>query len=173
MDHRRRLAYTARTVTLFGPNKRKQAKAKRLAKEMRLRVLKHCEDYTAKEAGKLMGLGPNDMANLRAGNGVSLLMLVRIIKNGRFTPNSLLSGKTLRRLRTGTSTRGVRAESITKRICKIALDGPPQHVARKTGLAAVTLYQFRTQPPNIVSLHTVLSFIEAGYSTDQLILGRK
>jgi hypothetical protein len=66
----------------------------------------------------------------------------------------------------------VRAESITKRICKIALDGPPQHVALKTGLAAVTLYQFRTQPPNIVSLHTVLSFIEAGYNAEQLVLGR-
>ena len=61
---------------MLGPNKRKQARAKRLARDVRTRVLKHCEAYTSKEASRIMGLGPNDVANLRAGNGPSLQMLI-------------------------------------------------------------------------------------------------
>jgi hypothetical protein len=160
-------------MNMFGPNKRKQARAQKLAREMRARVLEHCEEYSAKEASGVMGLGPHDVANLRAGNGVSLLMLVRLVKHGRFTAQSLIWGKSLRRLRKGTSTRGVRADLITKRVSKIAIDGRPKEIARKTGLAAITVYQFRTKPPKIVSLHTIFSFLEAGYTTGRLLFGRE
>lgn len=160
-------------MTLFGPNKRKQAHAKKMAREARDRVLKFCKDYTAKDASKVMGLGPHDVHNLRAGNGLSLLMLVRLVTNGRFDPNSVLRGKSLRKLRKGTLTRGVRCELITKRINKIARDGSPQEIARDTGLAAITIYNFRTKPPQSVSLHTVINFLESGYSIKQLLFGKR
>jgi len=160
-------------MPLFGPNKRKQARAKKIARQARARVLKYCEDYTAKDASEVMGLGPHDVHNLRAGNGLSLLMLVRLVKNGRFDPNSIIRGKSVRKLRKGTVTRGVRCELITKRINKIARDGVPQEIAKATGLAAITIYNFRTKSPRSVSLHTVISFVEAGYSIKHLLFGKR
>ena len=159
-------------MKLLGANRQKQAKARKQARQIRERILKHCQGATRAESGKSMGLGPNDIANLRAGNGVSLIMIVRLIEKGKFTPTSILGGKSLRKLPRGTSTRSVRTEQITKRIRKIAMAGAPQEIAKKTGLAAVTVYQFRTKPPETVSLQTILCFMDAGYSADFLLLGK-
>ena len=156
---------------MIGPNKRKRANARKIARDLRLRVLKYCEKYTAKEASRVMGLGPNDIANLRAGNGPSLVMIMRLVKNGGFTANSIFWGKTLRKQPKGTATRGVRADLITKRVSQITIDSSPQELAKKTGLAAITIYQYRTRPPKVVSLHTLLCFIEAGFSAKDLLFG--
>ena len=132
---------------MLGPNKRKSAKARKIARELRARVLKHCEKQTAKEASETMGLGPNDIANLRAGNGPSLMMLVRLITHGRFNAQTIIWGPTLRKSPKTTKVDGVRAELITRRVSQITIDSSPQELAKKTGLAAITIYQYRTRPP--------------------------
>ena len=159
-------------MQLLPANRRKQARALRVARNIRTKIINHTKGATREEATNALGLAPNDIAYLRAGNGVSLLMIVRLIKEGRYSPNSILGAGPLRKLPKGSATRGATAKLITKRVREIALKGPPLGIAKKTGLAAVTVYQFRTKPPATVSLQTLISFIEAGYDGNELLLGK-
>lgn len=154
-------------------NKRKQARAMGVMRSLRKKILKYTEDMPRQEATRVLGLGPYDMSNLRHGNRVSLEILIRLVRKGRFTPASLLGKGPLRKLPKGTSTRGVTAKQLGKRVREIALADPPLTITKKTGLAAGTVYKFRLKTPRILNLLTVVCLIEAGYDANALIFGEK
>jgi len=133
-------------------------------------VLRLTDAYSVAGGAEMVGLHPNDIKNLRAGNMPSLRTLVGLIRQLKVTPESLLSRGQLEPLSRGTNTRGVQERLVKSRIQKISRACDPAELAEATGLSIATVYQYRSKNFK-VGLHTYLAFVSAGYSASELLLG--
>ena len=118
---------------------------------------------TIKAAADDSGLAYFDIKNLRAGNHASLNMVLKLITQGGFTPDSVLSGEGLKPLRGRGKSRvkGLTKPMIAGHIRALSSSRPAKEWADRTGLTPASIYQLRKDRQQI-SLHTVLAFINGG-----------
>lgn len=147
--------------------------SRRQIKQIAQRILKEADGCTREEAATRTGAHVDDIKNLRAGNLPSLKLILRVVRDGRFDPHSLIHKLHLRKLPARVSTSGARSRLISARIRKIAKEQDPAVLADKTGLSIYTIYQHRVANKR-VGLHTILAFIDAGVVTaPQIFLGKR
>ena len=147
------------------------AKARKIVKQTTKRVLDRTKNLTPTEAAEELGLGVDDIRNLRQGTGkFSVPMLVKMVKAG-FDPGSILyaTGTGLRKHKR--PTRGVQQRFINKRIGKLAYEHTGKELAKLTGLSVTGAYGLRYNTDAHVTLYTILGFVEAGYTLDELVFG--
>ncbi len=124
------------------------------------------------KAAPVLGLGVNDIRNLRQSNSLlSVPMLLKLVRRG-YTPSSILVGPELEAFNKATkSTRGVQQRLVNRRIAKLAWLRPGAETARITGLSPTGAFGLRYQPDANVKLGTILGFWHAGHDLDAMIFG--
>ncbi len=145
---------------------------RRMVSQIGKRILGHCAGRSPNEVAKELGLDAYDVKNLRAGNSPSLDMVLKLVNKGRFSPESIIYGKKFEKLGSRVSTRPAQQRLINARVRKLAASKPAQEWGDATGLAVHSIYQLRVSGAR-AGLHTVLGFLNAGVSLDELIFGKK
>ncbi|MBN1655595.1 MAG: hypothetical protein JXA30_17645 [Deltaproteobacteria bacterium] len=135
------------------------------------RILDAVANNTAVEGAKSLGIDTHDVNNLRAGNLPSLDIVIKLISNGRFSPESIIFGKNLMKLTPKFSTKNCRKQLISNRIRKLSQSKPAQQWSKATGLSAQSIYQLRVSGSR-AGLHTVLGFINAGVPMNEIFFGK-
>lgn len=135
------------------------------------RILSQYPNCTAVEMARRLGVVPHDINNIKAGNQPSLDIVIKLIRNGRFSPESIIYGRSLRKLGPRVSTQPVQKRLISARIRKLARSKPARQWSRSTGLSVHSVYQLRISGAR-AGIHTVLGFINAGVPVQQLFYGR-
>ncbi len=148
------------------------AKARTQVKAITKRVLDTCKHLTPTEAAPMMGVGVDDMRNMRQGNKVSVAILMKLVRVGRFDPKSIIEGPKLRKMSAKRSADGARQLRLDGRIRKLAWLKPGKEIAKLTGLSVTGSYGLRYAKGAHVTLYTVLGFLNAGHSIDEIILGK-
>jgi hypothetical protein len=150
---------------------RGSAMTRRTVRQIARRILAETSDCTVEEGAQRLGLAHHDIKNLRAGNLPSLQLILRLIEKGRYNPEALIFEDELRKLPPRLSTRQAQRRAINARVRKLAIEGDAPMLAKATGLSIYNIYQLRVgnRPPGI---HTVLGFIDAGISPNQIFLGK-
>ena len=145
---------------------------RQMVRQIGKRILDFCADCTPVEGAKQLGLDSYDIKNLRAGNLPSLDMVIKLVRDGRFSPKSILLGKKLEKLAPKVSTASVQQRLINNRVRTMAASKPAQEWGKATGLAVHSIYQLRVAGAR-AGIHTVLGFMNAGVSLDELFFGKK
>lgn len=150
-------------------------KARKQVIRMTRRVLRHknAHKMTPTEAALVLHLTVNDVRNMRQGNKLSVPMICRMVRDGRFDPNSIFNGPELVKLRGRASTpNGAYQDLVDDRIRKLAWGWPGKALAKVTGLSVTGAYGLRYATRAHVTLYTVIGFVNAGYTVDALVLGK-
>jgi len=129
-------------------------------------------DVAYVNVAKRLGLDSYDIKNLRAGNLPSLDMVLKLVTKGRFSPESIIYGRTFKKLSPGVSTKNAQPRLINTRIRKLASSKPAQEWGNATGLAVHSIYQLRVSGAR-AGLHTVLGFLNAGIPLEEVFFGKK
>lgn len=145
---------------------------RRMVGEIGKRILAFCKGHTPNEVAEKLGLDAYDVKNLRAGNLPSLDMVLKMVTNGRYSPESIIYGKNLSKLDSRISTKNAKPKLINERVRKLAASKPAQQWGKATGLAVHSIYQLRVSGAR-AGLHTVLGFLNAGVSINELFYGAK
>ncbi|MBN1653614.1 MAG: hypothetical protein JXA30_07540 [Deltaproteobacteria bacterium] len=145
---------------------------RRMVEDIGKRILTFCKGHTPNEVAAKLGLDAYDVKNLRAGNLPSLDMVLKMVANGRYSPESIIYGKTLGKLDAKVSTKSAKTKLINERVRKLAASKPAQEWGKATGLAVHSIYQLRVSGAR-AGLHTVLGFLNAGVSIEELFYGLK
>jgi hypothetical protein len=132
--------------------------------------LSHCPDCTAAKAAERLGLVTHDINNLKAGNRASLDIVIKLINRGGFSPESIIYGPGLKKMRGAGSTRTVRKGLISSRIRQLARSRPAQEWSKSTELSIHSIYQLRIAGSR-AGIHAVLGFINAGIPVQKLFFG--
>lgn len=148
------------------------AKARKQVKQITRRVLEFVKDATPTEAAPMLGVSVDDMRNMRQGNKLSVAILLKMVRVGRFNPKSIIEGPKLRKMPPKTSTRGTHQTQLDGRIRKLAWLKPGKEIAKLTGLSVTGAYGLRYAKGAHVTLYTVLGFLNSGHSIDEIILGK-
>lgn len=146
-------------------------KTRRTIQKIANRILDETSKSTVEEGAKRLGLVNHDIKNLRAGNLPSLQLVLRLIAKGRYSPEALIRDGQLKKLPKSASTRPAQQRLISGRIRKLAKEQEAASLVKATGLSIYHIYQLRVgnKPAGI---HTVLGFIDAGSSPDEIFFGR-
>ena len=147
------------------------ARSRRRVRDITTRVLAHVKDDASTEAAPILGVGVADVRNMRQGNKVSVPILLKMIRVGRFDPRSIIEGPKLRKLRSARSVRGAQQRLVDARVCKLACTRPGKEWVRLTGLSIRSAYGLRSASGAHVTLYTLLGFLDAGHTIDELIFG--
>jgi hypothetical protein len=99
---------------------------RQMVRQIGKRILDYCADCTPVEGAKQLGLDSYDIKNLRAGNLPSLDMVIKLVRDGRFSPKSILLGKKLEKLAPKVSTASVQQRLINNRVRALASGKPAQ-----------------------------------------------
>ena len=145
---------------------------RRMVGEIGKRILSFCKGHTPNEVAERLGLDAYDVKNLRAGNLPSLDMVLKMVTNGRYSPESIIYGKNLSKLDSRVSTKNAQPKLINERVRKLAASKPAQEWGKATGLAVHSIYQLRVSGAR-AGLHTVLGFLNAGVSINEIFYGAK
>ncbi len=145
-------------------------KARAQVKQITKRVLAHVKKLTPTDAAHILGLDVDDMRNMKQGNKFSVPMLFKMIRVGRFDPVSILEGPTLKKLKKSTIVPRATQQRLDDRIHNLAWHYPGKVLAKMTGLSVTGAYGLRYSSAH-VTLYTVLGFIHAGYSAEELVFG--
>jgi hypothetical protein len=145
---------------------------RKMVEEIGKRILAFCKGHTPNEVAVKLGLDAYDVKNLRAGNLPSLDMVLKMVDTGRYSPESIIYGKTLTKLDSKVSTKNAKPKLINERVRKLAASKPAQDWGKATGLAVHSIYQLRVSGAR-AGLHTVLGFLNAGVSIDEIFYGVK
>jgi hypothetical protein len=145
---------------------------RQMVRQIGKRILDFCADCTPVEGAKQLGLDSYDIKNLRAGNLPSLDMVIKLVRDGHFSPKSILLGKKLEKLQPKVSTQAVQQRLINNRVRALAASKPAQEWGKATGLAVHSIYQLRVAGAR-AGIHTVLGFMNAGVSIDEIMFGKK
>lgn len=147
------------------------AKTRRTIQRIADRILRETQASTVEEGARRLGLVNHDIKNLRAGNLPSLQLILRLVGKGRYSPEALIRKGELKKLPKAASTRPAQQRLISGRIRKLAKEHDAQALVKTTGLSIYHIYQLRVgnKPAGI---HTVLGFIDAGSSPDEIFFGR-
>jgi hypothetical protein len=159
------------------PARRRQKRAgspdtRRMVRDIGKRILAQCAGQSPNDVADRLGLDSYDVKNLRAGNLPSLDMVLKLVTKGRFSPESIIYGKTFRKLSPRVSTKNAQPRLINARIRKLAASKPAQEWGNATGLAVHSIYQLRVSGAR-AGLHTVLGFLNAGITMEELFFGKK
>jgi len=147
-------------------------KTRKTIREISKRILDACAKLTPTEGAALLGLDVYDVKNLRAGNLPSLDIVVKLIKQGQYSPESIIFGKTLKKSATPKAALAkVNQKAISARVRKLAGSKPAQEWGKATGLSTQSIYQLRVAGSR-AGLHTVLAFMNAGVSIEELFFGK-
>lgn len=119
----------------------------------------------------MLGVSVDDMRNMRQGNKLSVPILLKMVRVGRFDPKSIIEGPKLRKLNAKRSVRGAQQRLLDGRIRKLAWTRPGKEWAKLTGLSVTGAYGLRYASDAHVTLYTVLGFLDAGHTIDELIFG--
>ncbi len=145
--------------------------SRRLIRQVAKRLLHETEGRTREAAAEHTGAHVDDIKNLKAGNLPSLKLFLRVVRNGNYDPEALISRDQLRKLSPKVSTRGAHAKLISERIRKLAKEQDPAELSKASGLSIYTIYQHRVANKR-VGLHTVLAFVDSGaVSAREVFLG--
>lgn len=145
---------------------------RKMVREIGKRILSFCKGQTPNEVAERLGLDAYDVKNLRAGNLPSLDMVLKMVNNGRYSPESIVYGKELKKLAPKVSTKNAKPKLINERVRKLAASKPAQEWGKATGLAVHSIYQLRVSGAR-AGLHTVLGFLNAGVSLEELFYGAR
>jgi hypothetical protein len=145
-------------------------KTRQTVRLMGKRILDTVANNTAVEGAKFLGIDTHDVNNIRAGNLPSLDIVIKLITNGRYSPESVIFGKKLQKLSPKFSTKACKKQLISNRIRKLSQSKPAQQWSKATGLSAQSIYQLRVSGSR-AGLHTVLGFINAGVSMKDIFFG--
>jgi len=145
-------------------------KTRQTVRLMGKRILDTVANNTAVEGAKYLGIDTHDVNNIRAGNLPSLDIVIKLITNGRYSPESIIFGKTLQKLSPKFSTKACKKQLISNRIRKLSQSKPAQQWSKATGLSAQSIYQLRVSGSR-AGLHTVLGFINAGVPMNDIFFG--
>lgn len=146
-------------------------KTRQTVRQMGKRILDAVANNTAVEGAKALGIDTHDVNNLRAGNLPSLDIVIKLITNGRFTPESIIFGKSLQKIQSKLSTKTCKKQLISNRVRKLSQSKPAQIWSKSTGLSAQSIYQLRVSGSR-AGLHTVLGFINAGVPMEEIFFGK-
>jgi hypothetical protein len=164
---------TKATKRTTRPQKRPGSpQTRKMVEEIGKRILGFCKGHTPNEVAVKLGLDAYDVKNLRAGNLPSLDMVLKMVDAGRYSPESIIYGKALTKLDSKVSTKNAKPKLINERVRKLAASKPAQDWGKATGLAVHSIYQLRVSGAR-AGLHTVLGFLNAGVSIDELFYGIK
>lgn len=155
--------------------KAKAASRSTLRKELQAltdRLLAHVADYPHTEAAKVLGVAIYDVANMRNGYGLSIPVLIKMTRVGKFLPSSVINGPKLRKLPKGYSVRGMTHTAISRRIHKLAAERPARDWAKATGLSHNSIYQMRGSNARNIGVYALLGFMRAGQNLNTLLFGR-
>lgn len=148
------------------------ARSRRRVREATARVLAYVQHVSPTEGAPMLGVSVDDIRNMRQGNKLSVPILLKMVRTGRFDPKSVLDGPKLRKLRSTKSARGAQRRLVDGRIRKLSWTRPGAEWAKLTGLSITGAYGLRYTTKAHVTLYTVLGFLDAGHTTDELIFGR-
>ncbi len=148
-------------------------RSRRRVREMTKRVLEHCDDESAADAALMLGIATHDINNIRKGTNMTIGTMVKMVRVGRFDPTSIIDGPKLRKLKPRQSVRGAQRASIDVRIQKLARTRPGKEWAKLTGLSITGAYGLRYSKGAHVTLSTLMGFLDAGYTVDELVLGKR
>lgn len=169
----KKVAKTKAAKRTTRPQKRPGSpQTRRMVGEIGKRILTFCKGHTPNEVAEKLGLDAYDVKNLRAGNLPSLDMVLKMVTNGRYSPESIIYGKSLSKLDSRVSTKNAKPKLINERVRKLAASKPAQEWGKATGLAVHSIYQLRVSGAR-AGLHTVLGFLNAGVSINELFYGAK
>lgn len=143
-----------------------------MVRDIGKRILAQCAGQSPNDVAKRLGLDSYDIKNLRAGNLPSLDMVLKLVTKGRFSPESIIYGKSFKKLSPRTSTKNAQPRLINTRIRKLASSKPAQKWGNATGLAVHSIYQLRVSGAR-AGLHTVLGFLNAGIPLEEIFFGQK
>jgi hypothetical protein len=146
------------------------AKTARTADRIAQRILRAGVGQTREEAAKKLGVEPWDIKNLQAGNAPGLVVVLRLVRRGRYSPHALILKNKLEKLPAGVPVHKATAELISERVRQLAKSEDARALARSTGLSINTIYQQRVANKR-AGLHTVLGFISAGVSPNLIFFG--
>lgn len=119
----------------------------------------------------MLSLGINDMSNLRQSNSrLSMPMLFKMVRDGRFDPASILIGPELKK-HSRRQLRGATQRQLNIRIAKLARLRSGKETAKITGLSVTGAYGLRYDPDANVTLYTVMGFWHAGHDLGSMIFG--
>lgn len=144
---------------------------RQMVRKIGKRILEYVSDCTPVEGAKLLGLDSYDIKNLRAGNLPSLDMVIKLVRDGRFSPKSIMLGKKLEKLSSKVSTQSVQQRLINNRVRTLAASKPAQAWGKSTGLAVHSIYQLRVAGAR-AGIHTVLGFMNAGVTLEEIFFGK-
>ena len=147
-------------------------KTRSMVRDIGKRILAQCAGQSPNDVAKRLGLDSYDIKNLRAGNLPSLDMVLKLVTKGRFSPESIIYGKSFKKLAAGVSTKNAQPRLINTRIRKLAASKPAQEWGNATGLAVHSIYQLRVSGAR-AGLHTVLGFLNAGIPLEEIFFGTK
>jgi len=146
--------------------------SRRAVSDATKRVLAHCEGMTPTLASKSLGVGVDDIANMRAGyQWLTVAVLLKMVRNGHFDPRSIVEGPKLRKLPAKRDTRGAQQRLVNARMNKLAWSRSGMEWARLTGLSMVGAYGLRYNKTANVKLGTILAFAAVGPSLEEIIFG--
>lgn len=146
-------------------------KTRQTVRQMGKRILDAVANNTAVEGAKSLGIDTHDVNNLRAGNLPSLDIVIKLISNGRYSPESIIFEKSLAKLPPKFQTKACKKQLISNRIRKLSQSKPAQQWSKATGLSAQSIYQLRVSGSR-AGLHTVLGFINAGVPMSDIFFGK-
>jgi hypothetical protein len=136
------------------------------------RVLAYCATLSPTAAAKRLGVDVADVANMRSGyQRLTMAVLLKMVRNERFDPRSIIEGPTLRRLPAKRNTRGAQQRWINARMNKLAWSRSGLEWASLTGMSIVGAYGLRYTKTANVKLGTVLAFAAVGPSFEKILFG--
>jgi hypothetical protein len=165
---------TARRAAKSARRRQKRAgstKTRSMVRDIGKRILAQCAGQSPNDVAKRLGLDSYDIKNLRAGNLPSLDMVLKLVTKGRFSPESIIYGRSFKKLSSGVSTKNAQPRLINTRIRKLASSRPAQEWGNATGLAVHSIYQLRVSGAR-AGLHTVLGFLNAGIPLEEVFFGK-
>lgn len=147
-------------------------KSRRAISAATKRLLNLTKGMSHAEAADRLSVGIDDMRNMRQGNSkLSVPMLLKMVKVGRYDPATVLVGPELRHIPLGKSTRGVQQRLINARVAKLARLRPGRETAKLTGLSETGAYGLRYSKTANVTLYTMMGFWHAGHDLESMVFG--
>lgn len=145
-------------------------KARAALQRMATVLLRAVKGMTDGEAAELLGVVPHDVRNLRAENLPGLQMVLRLVCQGRYSPEALINGNELRKLPKGFSTASAKQDGISRRLHALAMQRGADEWGKVTGLSVAHVYQLRSAV--VPGIRTVVAFAQA-VSADEIFFAQK
>lgn len=133
-------------------------------------ILNECSHSSRAEVAKLLGLNVSHINNLRQGNLPGIRLILKLFRDGKISPKSLILDNKIKKLESEVSTDSAHHDLVSMRVRELARKEDAAELAERSGLPVTTIYQTRVANRRS-GLRTILGFIDAGASPDYIFLG--